>query len=107
MTVAADPCDACVRRSWLVARLAAHLERRRAERSAIRCVLALADEQLLDALGGGRRAVIRTELDRLDPGAALKAWRASRLAGDLSLRPVLPGGPERSARSACRPARAR
>ncbi len=47
-----DVCDACARRSWLVGRLAGHLEKRRGEREVIREVLALPDDQLIVALGG-------------------------------------------------------
>ena len=55
----ASACDDCVRRSWLVAPLAGHLERRRAERAVIRGVLALPDETLIAALAGERRGVDR------------------------------------------------
>ncbi len=70
-------CDECVRRSWLVARLAGHLERRRAERTAIRGVLALRDEELIAALGGGRRAVIAAEWDQITPADVLARWSLS------------------------------
>ena len=47
-------CARCLRRSWLIARLSAHIERRRgAARRRCRRLLALADEELLAALGGG------------------------------------------------------
>ncbi len=67
-------CDACVRRSWLVARLAGHLERRRAERAVIRGVLALPDEGLIAALAGSRAASVRAEWRQVSPAALLARW---------------------------------
>ena len=45
-------CEACLRRTWLIARLAAHIERARHGRERLRDVLALADEALVAAVGG-------------------------------------------------------
>jgi DNA processing protein len=71
-----------VRRSWLIGRLAGHLERRRAERAAIRGVLALPDEALIDALGGALAATLAAEWESLDAGAVLERWAA---AGDIAV----------------------
>jgi DNA processing protein len=63
-------CDDCLRRTALVALLAAHVEHARRNRRHIAELLALGDEELLAALAGERR----TELDRareaFDPDAA-------------------------------------
>lgn len=56
-------CDRCVARSWLLARLSAHLELARGQ---VEPVLGLDDEELLAALGGKRRAAIWSERQRLD-----------------------------------------
>jgi DNA processing protein len=53
---AIDACAECLRRSWLIARLAAHLERRR---SRIFEVLCLGDQALVDALGGRRAPAVQ------------------------------------------------
>ncbi|HUA71968.1 MAG TPA: DNA-processing protein DprA [Solirubrobacteraceae bacterium] len=57
-------CDACVARSWLVARLAGHLEK---ARSRIDQVLALGVEDLIVAVGGRETARLRAEFETLDP----------------------------------------
>jgi DNA processing protein len=59
----ARACDRCLARSWLIGRLAGHLElvRRRIE-----LVLALGDEELIAAVGGEQRDAVQRELLRLD-----------------------------------------
>ena len=59
-------CDACLARTWLLQRLAGHLEQ---ERVRIEQVLELDDHELIAALGGRREDELCDELDRLDPGA--------------------------------------
>ncbi len=56
-----DACDACLRRTWLVAALGPHLDIAWKRRRDLRDVLALPDALLLDALAGGDR-------DRLQSG---------------------------------------
>jgi DNA processing protein len=56
-------CDACMARSWLVARLAGHLE---PARGRIERVLALSDGELIDALGGRQKAHLGREFETLD-----------------------------------------
>jgi DNA processing protein len=51
-------CDACLRRTALVARLAPHVERARRDRRRLCELLALSDDGLIDALAGDRRATI-------------------------------------------------
>jgi DNA processing protein len=63
------PCAACLRRSWLVARLAGHIEvawsaRRRTG------LLALADDAMVAALAGVERSRIEVDYERFDAGAA-------------------------------------
>jgi len=64
-------CDACLRRTALVASLAAHIERARRSHRHISELLALSDEGLLAALGGARRA----ELERAYDGFAAELAR--------------------------------
>jgi DNA processing protein len=59
-------CDACLRRTWLLARLGGHLERARTERRRLQDVLALDDDALLAAVAGGRRSTVARELVSLD-----------------------------------------
>jgi DNA processing protein len=56
-------CDACVARSWLIGRLAAHLEKARAR---IEQVLALSDDDLIEAIGGRETARLEREFETLD-----------------------------------------
>ncbi len=51
-------CDACLRRTALVARLAPHVERARREHRKLRELLSLSDDELIAALAGDRRAAI-------------------------------------------------
>ena len=56
-------CDACLARSWLVGRLAAHLDK---ARSRIDEVLVLRDDDLITAIGGREKARLRREFDAVD-----------------------------------------
>jgi DNA processing protein len=72
-------CDDCLARAWLLARLAPHLDR---ARSRIEELLALDDEPLLEAVGGGERAQIAGERARFD------AAEARARAAAAAVRPV-------------------
>ncbi len=60
-------CERCLARAWLLVRLAAHLER---ERSRIEALLALPDDDLIAAVGGGHTDMVRNELEHFDADAA-------------------------------------
>jgi DNA processing protein len=70
-------CENCLARSWLLARLGNHLDS--AARGRIADVLALADHELLAAVGGDREVEIRRELRAFDPLAARERAAAARL----------------------------
>ena len=63
-------CDACLRRTALVAMLAPHIEHARRHRRHISELLALADDKLVSALAGERRAEIERALETFDPDVA-------------------------------------
>ena len=77
-------CEPCLRRTWLVARLAGHLELARhggrAPGGRLREVLALDDEQLVRALAGEAHPRIVAELEAVDAGALRHAVAAAGLA---------------------------
>jgi DNA processing protein len=52
-------CDRCLRRAWLLARLAGHIE---LHRDRLDCLLALPDGELVTALAGRRREAVEHEL---------------------------------------------
>jgi len=56
-------CDTCLARSWLVGRLAGHLE---AARGRVDQVLALEDDALIVAIGGREKARLEREFETLD-----------------------------------------
>ncbi len=61
-------CDRCLERTWLLGRLAGHLDQ---HRDRIDELLALDDGDLVAALAGKTRPAIERERDRFDPGAAV------------------------------------
>lgn len=61
---APEACDGCLRRTWLLARLAPHVERTRHERRPLRHILALSDAALLDACAGAARQQLAAEYER-------------------------------------------
>jgi DNA processing protein len=69
-------CDACVVRTWLLGRLAGHLDH---GRSRIAEVLSLGDEDLIAAVGGRRRAEIARERERIDPAQERRRCAAAGL----------------------------
>lgn len=69
-------CPECLRRSWLVARLAGHLDVERARAAEL---LALGDADLLEAVGGGDREQIAAAADALDPAEIRAACTAAGL----------------------------
>ncbi len=63
-------CAACLRRSWLVARLAGHIDVVWSARRGRAGLLALADDALIAALAGRERAGVEAEYERFDVSAA-------------------------------------
>lgn len=60
-------CDSCLRRSWLVARLAGHIDVAWSARRGSASLLSLPDAQLIAGLAGDRRDAIAAEYDRFRP----------------------------------------
>jgi DNA processing protein len=72
-------CDACLRRTWLIARLAGHIERERHARSGtLTLLLALEDQELLSALPA--TPDVTPEYEAFQPGRARGAIAAAELA---------------------------
>ena len=59
-------CVDCLRRAWLLVRLAGHLD---TERERISELLDRADKDLIEAIGGSRTAEVRAEWEAFDAGA--------------------------------------
>ncbi len=90
MSAPAQPgaaCAACLARSWLLARLAGHLDRvgRRLE-----SVLELDDAELIAALAGRDERRLRAELAAFAPDAARAECRAAGLAAVCRCDPAYP-----------------
>jgi DNA processing protein len=85
-------CPACARRSWLVGRLAGHLEHRRADRARIREVLALDDAGLIAALAGRHATGIAAEREALEAEALPAAWTAAGVRSVCRHDPAYPSG---------------
>ena len=62
-----DACDACLRRTSLLQALAGHLD---AVRGRIEALLALSDDELIEAVGGDERAALRGHATTFDPETA-------------------------------------
>lgn len=76
----ATSCASCLRRSWLVARLAGHIELVWSARRGSAALLGLDDAALLDALAGDRRDGIADEYERFEAMAARRRCTASGVA---------------------------
>jgi DNA processing protein len=72
-------CDGCLRRSWLVARLAGRIELARHERRRLREILALSDDELLDGVAGEARATVVLEREAFDADGLREASAAAGL----------------------------
>ncbi len=70
-------CTPCLRRSWLVARLAGHIELAWSARRGSAALLALDDEALIAALAGSRGETIAAEYGRFDAAAARRRCAAA------------------------------
>jgi len=75
-----NACDACLRRSWLIARLAAHIDVAWSARRGSASLLALPDADLLAALGGAQRDALAGEYERFVPATARRRCAASGVA---------------------------
>jgi len=73
-------CDACLRRTALVAHLAGAIEIARHEKRILRELLALSDEQLIAALAPAGAGDVAEQTRRRDPGGMRAAAAASGLA---------------------------
>ncbi len=74
------PCRPCLRRAWLVARLAGHIEIAWLGRRPLPAVLALPDDELIIALAGDERAGIEYAYECFDAAAARAACARSAVA---------------------------
>lgn len=72
-----DACDACLRRTWLLGRLSAHLER---ERRRVLELLVLSDAELIAAVAGRERATIVGEYSRFGVADANEARSRANVA---------------------------
>ncbi|HEX8122108.1 MAG TPA: DNA-processing protein DprA [Solirubrobacteraceae bacterium] len=72
-------CDACLRRSWLVARLSGRIELARHERARLPEILALSDQRLIAAVAGTTAGRVRAEYERFDAASARSDVDAARL----------------------------
>ena len=72
-------CDACLRRTWLVARVAGWIELARHQGRRLPEVLALGDDDLVAAVAPSEVARTRRERERLDVGALRAAYERAEL----------------------------
>jgi DNA processing protein len=72
-------CDACLRRTALVAQLAPHVERVGRDRRKLGEMLALPDERLIEALAGARRAAVVQAHEGFDPRRARARLNAASM----------------------------
>lgn len=72
-------CAACLRRSWLLARLSGRLEGAHLARRPVRDVLSLADDDLIEALAAEQAPGVRAEHATFDGAAAAGATAAAGL----------------------------
>lgn len=82
MTGVDDPdgaCEACVRRSWLLAQLSGPLDFLARDRERLMAALALADDELLQAVGGRRKAELRARYDTFAPTRDAPAGNMARI----------------------------
>jgi len=75
---AAPACDACLRRTQIVALLGGRIEHER-HRRRLPEILGLTDEALLRAVAGRELAVVRRQVARFDAAAARQSWEAAGL----------------------------
>lgn len=87
-------CATCLRRTWLVARLAGHIGIALSERRGVPGVMALSDRELVEALAGRDRGAVRRGYAAFDSGAAQR--RAARAGLQTTCRHQ-PGYPARLA----------
>jgi DNA processing protein len=73
-------CDACLRRTWLVARLAGWIELARHEGRRLPEVLALSDEDLVAAVAASELVRTMRQLEQLDPAELRDAYGRAGLA---------------------------
>ena len=69
-------CDACLARTWLLARLAGHID---LHRDRVDALLELDDAELIAALAGSRRADVERDLDNFDADDARRRAANARL----------------------------
>ncbi len=81
-------CDGCLARSWLLSRLAAHLE---VVRHRIEPLLGLGDEDLIAAVAGKQRAAVQGELEQFDAVQARECCAATGLEQICGCDPRYPG----------------
>jgi predicted Rossmann fold nucleotide-binding protein DprA/Smf involved in DNA uptake len=74
-------CHRCARRSWLLAQLAAALDRTARDPARLWPALTLGDEELIDALGGRRRDALRDAWRQWSPGLRNRGERRSPSRG--------------------------
>jgi DNA processing protein len=74
------PCTDCLRRSWLLAELTEHIARAHERFGSLDSLLALADRELVAALGGRRADAITAAWLRFDPEPARRRLRETGLA---------------------------
>jgi DNA processing protein len=104
----ADACDECLGHSWLLAALSANLAYQARDRGRLLELLALGDEELVQAIGGRRRAELRARYARfthqdIDWSTGVEAIcrhhpsypRGLRLAGDRAPRMLYMAGEAR------------
>jgi DNA processing protein len=83
-------CDACLRRSALLGALAPWIARALDEHRRIPAVLALGDDDLVEAVCGRKRGLIDAELDCFDPDAARAEGDAAGLSSVCRHEPAFP-----------------
>jgi DNA processing protein len=90
--VSPDPCDACLRRTWLLERLGPHVDRARETGRRLPLLLGLSDADLVAALAGGRRDEVVAGLAAFAPDRARAAIAGAGLAAVCRCDPRYPVG---------------
>jgi DNA processing protein len=86
------PCGRCLRRAWLVARLAGNIELAWVARRPLPAVLSLPDIQLIEALAGERRDEVHREHEQFDVKQARARAAAARVTAICRCDPRYPSG---------------